>query len=364
MLIRLLPAALLSFLLLCSTVNASEDMPFNEDSWLMVVLPDIQSYVDHTEHMEVLESVVDWIAENAEQHRIALVLQEGDIVFQNNVWFAAQSTGNQNSLQQWGNARSAMLRLAEVVPVVMATGNHDYGRYNAENRSSQFGKFFPVTDFPLLDPGQGGILHEMYPNAKGKLTMENATYDFTAPDGRRMLLLSLEWGPRAEVVQWADELCGRPEFSGHTKVLLTHAFMYHDDTRYNWAEKGRNQAANPYDYPGTAGNTSDGEDLWNGLARKHPLMQLVFSGHVGGDMVGNLTSTNDAGNQCHQMLFNAQFLKLGGEGWIRLLEFMPDGTTVKVRTFSPWFQSDGDPSTGAWRRGIDDEFSLQLLPSS
>ena len=27
----------------------------------------------------------------------------------------------------------------------------------------------------------------------------------------------------------------------------------------------------------------------------------------------------------------------GGDGWLRILEFMPDGKTVKVRTYSPLF---------------------------
>ena len=27
----------------------------------------------------------------------------------------------------------------------------------------------------------------------------------------------------------------------------------------------------------------------------------------------------------------------GGDGWLRILEFLPDGKTVKVRTYSPLF---------------------------
>ncbi len=359
--------ALLTLLLgLAPGLALAEDTawPFDPDSWIMVVLPDIQSYVDHQEHMPLLLETVDWISREADSLNIALVLQEGDIVFQNGVLFAAQSTGNQNSFQQWSNARRAISRLSDSVPCILATGNHDYGTHNAENRQSRFGRYFRPADFPLLDPAQGGILHEMYPNAQGRLTMENAAYDFTAPDGRRMLVISLEWGPRSEVVSWADELCGREEFSAHTKVLLTHAYTYHDDTRYDWVAKGKAQAANPYDYSGTADDTSDGEDLWNALVRNHPLLQLVFSGHVGGDMVGRLTSQNAAGLDCHQMLFNAQFLPLGGEGWIRLLEFLPDGRGIRVYTYSPWFDSDGDPQTEAWRHGADDEFRLEIKPAA
>ena len=27
----------------------------------------------------------------------------------------------------------------------------------------------------------------------------------------------------------------------------------------------------------------------------------------------------------------------GGDGWLRILEFMPDGKTIKVKTYSPLF---------------------------
>ena len=51
---------------------------------------------------------------------------------------------------------------------------------------------------------------------------------------------------------------------------------------------------------------------------------------------------NVAGNKVHQMMFNVQTLGGGWEGnggdcWLRILEFMPDGKTIKVRTYSPLF---------------------------
>jgi hypothetical protein len=35
------------------------------------------------------------------------------------------------------------------------------------------------------------------------------------------------------------------------------------------------------------------------------------------------------------MFFNTQFETMGGNGWIRLVEFLNNGTTVRVRTYSP-----------------------------
>ena len=39
------------------------------------------------------------------------------------------------------------------------------------------------------------------------------------------------------------------------------------------------------------------------------------------------------------MMFNIQYLGggNGGDGWLRLLEFLPDGKTIKASTYSPLF---------------------------
>ena len=43
-----------------------------EGSWTLVVLPDIQSYVDHTTHYSILTNVMRWIADNRDSLNIAL----------------------------------------------------------------------------------------------------------------------------------------------------------------------------------------------------------------------------------------------------------------------------------------------------
>ena len=65
----------------------------------MVVLPDIQSYVDHANRAPILEQMTQWIADNKDACNIRLVLQEGDIVFQNGIVFAEQGSGDRNSVQ-------------------------------------------------------------------------------------------------------------------------------------------------------------------------------------------------------------------------------------------------------------------------
>ncbi len=325
-------------------VARGQEVTLGDDvAWSMVVMPDTQYYTLREERMVIFNYTTQWIADNKDAMKIGLMLNEGDIV---------QTAGSD---AQWQLAKGAISRLDGHVPYVLATGNHDHGRANAENRDTKLNAYFSATDNALNDPAKGGILAgTMEP---GRL--ENAYYDFTAPDGRKILITALEWGPRDAVVEWADAVAGRPEFAGHTAVLTTHAFLYYDDTRYDFAAKGNAQSWNPYRYS-TANDpagTNDGEELWQKLVKKNGNHEMVFSGHVLNDQVGRRTDLNDAAKAVHQMLFNAQNDPNGGDGWIRILEFLEDGETVRVRTVSPWLASQGEVS----ERLVDDHhFSLKL----
>jgi len=97
---------------------------------------------------------------------------------------------------------------------------------------------------------------------------------------------------------------------------------------------------------------------------------MVFSGHIGSPNdprkhVGFRIDKNSAGKDVSQMTFNAQALGggtygSGGDGWIRILEFMPDGKTVKVKTFSPWFALSSSTQDMAWKKADYDEFEIVL----
>jgi hypothetical protein len=52
----------------------------------------------------------------------------------------------------------------------------------------------------------------------------------------------------------------------------------------------------------------------------------------------------------HQILANYQMRELGGEGYLRLLEFQPDGKRVRVKTYSPVLD--------AWMTGADQQFEF------
>jgi len=288
-----------------------EPLPFVEGSWTLVLLPDTQLYAEN--HPEIFTSQTRWIVENRENRNIAFVLHEGDIT-------------NHNSPPQWGNARWSMSLLDGVVPYALAPGNHDYGPGgNASTRETLLNVFFPVALFEDL-PTFGGVFEE------GKL--DNSYHLFTA-GGRDWLVLALEWGPRDEVVEWANRILRK--YPNRTAMAVTHAYMYFDETRYDYATRPE-QNWNPHKYPTAKlpGGVNDGEELWQKLVSRHRNFAFVFNGHVIGDGAAYLSSEGLHGNVVHQLLANYQMRPEGGEGYLRLMEFLPDGKTVQVKTYSPY----------------------------
>ncbi|MBL9163917.1 MAG: DUF1080 domain-containing protein [Planctomycetaceae bacterium] len=299
-------------------------------SFMIVALPDTQVYAMHPKWNHHFHNQTQWIADNAERLNIKYVLHEGDIT-------------NNNVPEQWEVARAAMGRLDGKVPYALAPGNHDYGpNGSSTDRSTMLNDYFSAEELAKF-PGFGGAM------AAGKL--ENSYHAFEA-SGKKYLILALEWGPRDEAVAWADKIVS--EHPDHQAILLTHAYMYYDDTRYDWKERGEEQTWNPHAY-GQAklpGGVNDGQELWDKLVKKHPGFIMTLNGHVLEDGAGRTSTKGDAGNMVHQMLANYQNRAEGGEGYMRLIEFSPDGKTIRVRSYSP--------STKMCKVAEDQQFTLEL----
>ncbi len=65
------------------------------------------------------------------------------------------------------------------------------------------------------------------------------------------------------------------------------------------------------------------------------------------------------------MTFNAQALGggwhgNGGDGWLRILEFIPNERTVKVHTFSPFFANSPSTKHLAWQVESWNDFTFEL----
>ena len=250
-----------------------------------VAVPDTQYY--SLDYPALFKTVTEWIADNENAWNIKVVLHEGDIT-------------HNNSHSEWANAVEAINVLNNEVPYVLSVGNHDTG---SGDSTEQFNKYFPYATMSAL-PGFGGV----YETGR----MDNAYYTFSA-GGADWLVLSLIYNPGDAVLAWANEVA--EQFPSHRIILLTHAYLYVNDTR-----------------------SGIGENIWDKFVRKHKNVSFVFNGHYTGDMAARLVSEGDNGNRVYQMFANYQTEWFGGKGQIRLVTLDPDTKSVSVKTWSAWGQ--------------------------
>jgi 3',5'-cyclic AMP phosphodiesterase CpdA len=282
----------------------------DKSAFTIAVLPDTQYYSQGWPGIFLAQT--SWIVANAQRLNIPYVLHLGDIV-------------DLNSPIEWQRASEAMWLLEGIVPYALVTGNHDLGpNGSAGTRDTLLNDYFSYASTAAW-PSFGGAYQE------GRL---DNTYHLFSAGGRDYIVIALEWGPRDVVVEWANGvMASHPRRYG---ILITHAYLNNNDRRYDHNDKVNPQAFNPWDY-GTPGGVNDGEELWQKLVRKYAFV-MVLNGHVLGDGTGYLASVTDKGNTCHQMLSNYQFRQpTGGDGYLRLLQFLEDGRTVNVHTYSPLF---------------------------
>lgn len=310
-----------------------EPPAIEEGSFTIAVLPDTQNYSEKFPEQYLAQTA--WIAENQPSRNIACVLHLGDIT-------------NRNTEAEWKNAVAAMSQLDGKAPYFMAVGNHDYSDGGVcKDRATRLNDYFPISKFRDL-PTFGGV-YDQEPER-----LENSFHLFSG-GGRDFLVLSLEFGPRADVVRWANEVAAKHK--DRAAILITHAYMYFDETRYDWAKYGAKQHWNPHSYA-VAKNTSDdvhdGTELWNELVSQHENFIMTLNGHVLEDGLGRTVSATPGGREIPQLLVNFQMKPRGGDGWLRLVEFRADGKTAKICDYSPSLKQQNQSPQNA--------FEISLAP--
>ncbi|MCS3795177.1 metallophosphoesterase [Niastella sp. OAS944] len=336
------------------TVAGQQEAPklSTPGSYTWVWLPDPQTYQKFGRNQPLFETMIQWIKDQRQKLNIQLVFCTGDLVEQNNILQPDSVNGDQTSLEQWRAVSNAFNKLNGVLPYILCTGNHDYGIKSAENRYSQFNSYFPPQGNPLMS----SLLVEMAPNAAGVKTLENACYEWRSPTGQLFLLFSLEFAPRAAILAWTKQVAARPVYRDHIAIVITHSYLNSTGERI---EKENYAVA----------DASYGETIYKEVIKPSGNIRFVFSGHIGNsdehrDQVGYRLDTNVAKKEIHQVVFNAQregggWHGNGGDGWLRILEFLPDKRTIKVYTFSPFFYISPATRHLAWRRESYDQFELR-----
>ena len=338
----------------------------DEASFSMILIPDPQSYTKFAANQPLFDLQTAWVAQNIDRLNIKAALFTGDMVEQNGKQISApkpnEYNGDQTGRQQWEAVSRALSRLDNRLPYVVAQGNHDIGEITATDRHT----IMPNYVYP-----ERNILFEKHlvatcQNWQGVHTMENSAYEFHDKAWGDLLVITLEFAPRDEAIAWAKALTESDKYKNHKVIILVHSWL--------------NTAGDRITQEGyTLRPCNWADDVWKKLVYPSKNIVMVLSGHSGAapKIEGDVKSTNFKptssyrvdkaadGRSIPQMMFNSQqgdgdWNGNGGDCWLRILEFKPDGKTIGVRTFSPMFAISRLTQHLAWRTAEYDQFDITI----
>lgn len=276
------------------------------DPYTIVVFPDTQNMTQS--YPLIYTRMTDWISAHASEYNIAAALHVGDIT-------------NNNTAQEWLNAHNSMSLLHGVVPYALTLGNHDMIP-SGWGELTQRGKSL-IDDFFSVDEAR------RYSNLMGTMVPDRLAnhYHVFSIGKDDYLVISLEFGPPDEAIEWANEVARR--YPDHRMILLTHS--YSDPI----GSLSRNPLAHPLaENPETTVNTAF--ELWSQLVSINANSFMTVSGHLHSDpVVPYRVATGRDGHFVYELLFNWQQEPNGGNGWLGLITFHPNNT-MEVSVYSPY----------------------------
>jgi len=261
-------------------------------------------------HTQSLVAPLTWVANTANKiFPPVSLLVSGDVVSDATV--AAEWTTMNDGL--------ALLDTANT-PYIIGIGNHEYDSAvtvspdRAMTYRDAAGNL-PQTRYTGKSWWSGGF--------EGA-TSENAYYLFSS-GGLDWIILTLEFGPRQAIVDWANTIL--TTYADRKSIVLTHGYLGPTGARYSGGE--------PYNPHGITGdnhpNVHDGEELWTECLKLHANVCFVLCGHDTATTPQYSQATGDNGNLVNQMLFN--WHETGMAGFVRIIKFKAG--TVDVYTYSP-----------------------------
>jgi hypothetical protein len=244
------------------------------NAFTIAVIPDTQLYSES--HPDIFLAQTQWIADHAASENIVFVSHEGDLV------------NDPENMTQWANADQAMTILDNAnIPYGVLPGNHDAGVSGTTN----YNQVFPYDRYSA-QPWYGG--HYALAN--------NSNYQLFSAGGDDYLILHMQYNPDSATIAWAD---GIIKTNPTRRVIITtHSYM---------------------------DSTGQPSTLWNELIVENPNIYFVLCGHVPGEIARTDIS---GGHPVYQLLADYQSRPNGGDGWLRLLRFVPEENKVYVETYS------------------------------
>ncbi len=274
----------------------------NSSSDYIAILGDLQTH-SAFRYSTYLAIQVNWLKwQHGHTGNIKALLQTGDL-------------SEQNLYSEWDFCRNHFSVLKGEIPVICCTGNHDYNWGNNQviysRNSTQFNDFMAesLPESIIVDRYEQGRVD----NLVVKLDIHN----------KPLYIMALEFAPRPEIKEWADSIItATPE---RKYILMTHEFIWH------WQRVSDGDSYALRQFPDRSGSTP--EELWRTLVYPHDNVLAVLCGHNG--YAEEIFSTNQAGREVPQIMFNLQYQQYDNIAHIMLWEFVNGSDKVNVRVYNP-----------------------------
>jgi 3',5'-cyclic AMP phosphodiesterase CpdA len=271
----------------------------------IVALPDTQLYSKSLP--ATFAAQTQWIKDNTISRNIVFTVLLGDIT-------ASQYKNSAPVKGEWANAEKAMDMLNGLKYSVLP-GNHD-NLVNGKIDNTFFNAVFPYTEFDKY-AWYGGH----YPQNGN----ENS-YSLVDVSGQKLLILSIGFFGRltqtttesSKVFDWANSAIAK--YPGRGVIVVTHSMI---DNKGEF--------------------TKEGKLLWDQVIKQQKNVFLVLCGHNCTE--STVTKTGQNGNVVNILLSDYQCDEKGGNGYLRVMEFIPAQSIIHIEAFSPLINKLRDKST-------------------
>lgn len=275
----------------------------------IMIVPDIQYYTNNENRFWYLDAIVDYCTDCRED--ISFVLQTGDVT-------------NNNQSYQWTNAYQHFFsKLPYSVPVIFCLGNHDYG------------------DNGLSIIRQSNIPEELTPIRDE--TMDGSVWDNYLRSvfwgSKKVVVLSLEFAPRNEVLEWADNVI--KENQDVPVIILTHAFLNNSGMLYDITDNNCDNQCSQKFYKMGNDYINDSKEIFDKIVYNNTNVKLIICGHSLSKKYIECMKTKNINNESvYCIMVNYQHYTDGGAGIVGLLYY--NEGFINLRSFDTVERTYGD----------------------
>jgi Concanavalin A-like lectin/glucanases superfamily/Fibronectin type III domain/Calcineurin-like phosphoesterase len=280
----------------------------------IIGLPDTQFYTEEPQgnggsggHNGIFKAQTQWIADHRVDSSVAFVVQLGDCV-QN----GDNPPGADDEIE-WRRADTSMKKIefpnvsiAHGIPYGICVGNHDQGTVGSPDLpSNYYNQYF----------GESRFTGRSYYGGHYSTNNDNHFQLFSA-GGVDFIHIAIEYYANGTtpslqgVLDWADNLL--KTYPNRKGIISSHNML---------------TTGNPANFQGP------GQKIYDDL-KDNPNLILMLAGHVAGE--GRRTDVF-SGNTVHTLMSDYQSgYTNGGNGYLRIMQFLPGQNLLSVKTYSPY----------------------------